>query len=155
MDGRIRYGISLATVFSAAAVLWVSGCVSKAEREAALFQSVLKHQELVDSSPETVVWIENRTGELIREVGMSCKSVEPPDKSRSFGSSWTREETVEGKPIRIWSKKYPDPLVLEVLKVRFEKSGWSEYPLNHRCQLGEEVVVVIEDNGRVDVKVKE
>jgi hypothetical protein len=155
MSSRSLSGISVRVLFGGFVILGIVGCVSQADRDAAALEALTKEQQLRDNSPETTVWIHNRTGEPIREVGMMCKSVERPDKSKSYGTSWTRETTVEGEPKVIWSEKYPEPLVLETLKVRFDKGARSEYQLNHRCQPGDKVVLVIETGGRVTVKAKE
>lgn len=104
---------------------------------------------------QKIVWLQNRTGETIREFGRCCKSEEPANESRSFGTTWTRKTTIEEKPIEIWREKYPDPIVLETLRLRFDGGGRCEYAVNHRCQPGERVVLVIDTGGRVTVKAKE
>ncbi len=147
--------VCIQLLFGGFVVLWMAGCVSQADRDAAASDALMKEQQLRDSSPKTTVWIHNRTGEPICEVGMSCKSVERADKSRSYSTSWTRETTVEREPREIWSEKYPEPLVLETLRVRFDKGASSEYQLNHPCLPGDNVVLVIEGGGRVTVKAKE
>jgi hypothetical protein len=133
----------------------MAGCVSPADRDTARLKALVKERQLRDSSPETAVWIHNRTGEPIREVGMSCASVERADKSRSYSTSWTRQTPIEGEPKQIWSEKYPDPLVLEKLEVRFHNGARSGYVLNHRCQPGDKVQIVLDAGGRVTVKAKE
>ncbi len=132
----------------------LAGCVSPADRELAAGAAMMREHQLRDSSPATTVWLENRTGEPIREFGMNCKSVERPDHARSYSTSWTRQSTIGTAPTEIWSEKYPEPLVLETLKARFDKGGWCEYKLNYRCQPGAGVVIVVEAGGRATVRLK-
>src|SRR5437870_2631503 len=119
---------------SVATTLWVAGCASQADRNKAALEMLTKEHQLRESSPKTTVWIDNRTDDPIRRVGMSCKSAPRTDKSRLYASSWTREAardtTVEGGPKEIWSEKFPDPLVLEKLELWFDKGGHTEHQLN-------------------------
>jgi hypothetical protein len=57
-----------------------------------------------------------------------------------------------GETVRLWSKKYPDPLVLRTLKLRVEEGGWVDHTLDYRCRLGEEVVLVVKDSGDVEAR---
>lgn len=155
MSARNYLGVSRRSLLGGYILLWLAGCASQADLDQTILDAVKKEAQIRDRSPKTTVWLHNRTGEVIREVSMRCKSVEAAGKSRSLGTSWSREMNIGEEPEEIWSERFPDPLVLVTLKVRFEKGAQCEYQLNHTCQPGDKMVLVIERGGRVSVKMKE
>ncbi len=139
--------LSLRLLFGACALLGMIGCVSQTNLGDAALDAVMKESQLRERSPKTTVWLDNRTGERIREVGMRCTS-------RTYGTTWTRQTNIGEESEEIWSERYPTPIALVELKLRFDKGARQEYPLNHTCQPGDKVVLVIEKGGRVSVKAK-
>lgn len=135
---------------------WLAGATAQTNQKQTTLEMLAarraENQRLRDASPETKVWLENRNGETIREVGISCTSA-MPGKSYSRSSKW--RITVADKPELVWTEKYPDPIVLETLTVEFDKSGRRDFALQHRCPPGAALLVVIEENGAVTVKAKE
>src|ERR1051326_2115685 len=122
---------------------------SQPDRERASSESTGKLyseiKKLYDANPpQTIVWIENRTGEAIREVGMTCSS---DGQWRWYGKNFTQKTTIERELKEIWSEKYPDSIVLRVLRVRFDKGAWCEFNLKHRCEPGAKVTLIIDVGG--------
>ncbi|WP_148087959.1 hypothetical protein [Gemmata obscuriglobus] len=137
------------------ALVWTAGCAFQTDRDMTALDALMREQQLRNNSAETTVWVHNRTGVPIQEFGMKCKSVDRPDKRRSYATNWTRKATIEGEPLEVWSERYPEPLVLETLKVRFGDGGWHEYQLGHRCQPGDKITLVVETEERVLIRAKE
>lgn len=133
----------------------LASCVSQADRERGALQAVFTDIALRNRSPQTRVWLHNREEKAIREIGMTCNSVEPPDKSRSRHSSWTREMAIQAEPVEIWNERYPDPMMMEAFWVRFADGLKAEFQLKHCFQPGDHSTIVIEAGGaRVEPKVE-
>jgi hypothetical protein len=99
------------------------------------------HKE-VKASPVSSLWIHNRSGRAIYEVTVRWASERTEGRSRSGHNTWHTK--IEAKPVQAWWDRWPDPLIIQTVELRFAGEFRQTYPLKQRCLPGQKILLEVD-----------
>lgn len=148
----MRPGSVVVVLLAAGTLTGLSGCVpgrSDAERLAA----VQEEHRLEQSSPETAVWVRNRSGKPLTHVSFEYRLAEAatPGSGATYSADagFSRDRERVGEPAeKVWGKGWPGRITFRSIRVKVGGVA-TDHPAGYESCPGERVLLDVDKDGKV------